>query len=112
MTDALHLVGEEALRDVEQNARAVAGLSVRVHCAAVPDRLQGANGKLHHLAAGSAVLGANKAHAAGVPLRCRVIGVRVAQEPPVFKIAFDRFGHRRTYSAATGSAFAAVFDLR
>ena len=112
MTDPLHLVGEEALRNVQQNTRAVAGLAVGVDRSTVPNGFQGANGELNHLSAGFAVLGAYKAHAAGVPLSGRVIGVRVAQALPVCEIAIDRFGHRRPYSAATGPAFAAVFDSR
>ncbi len=62
---ALDLVLEERVRDLDMDARAVAGLAVGIDRAAVPDRLQRVDAVLHHLAAPRAVDRHDKAHAAG-----------------------------------------------
>ena len=55
MPGAADLVVEERNRDLQVNARAVAGLSVGVHGAPVPDGLQGVDPAVHDFAAGPAV---------------------------------------------------------
>jgi hypothetical protein len=63
-----HLVGEEVLRDRDQDAGAVAGLAVGVDGAPVPDGLERLDRQLDDFAARLAVDGADQADAAGVAL--------------------------------------------
>src|SRR5690606_34130258 len=52
---AADLVVKERDRDLHVDARAVAGLAIGIHRAAMPDRLERVDTVLHHLAAGLAI---------------------------------------------------------
>lgn len=64
VSGAAHLIVEERHRDLHMDARAVAGLAIRIHRAAMPDRLQRVDAVLHHLPAGFAVQIDHEAHSA------------------------------------------------
>ncbi len=65
MPRAADLIIEERDRDLDVNARAVAGFAIGIHSAAVPDRLQRRDAFFDNPARGYAVDRDNKAHAAG-----------------------------------------------
>ena len=90
---ALHLLGEEVLRHLDADARAVAGLAVGIHRAAVPDILQRLDAHLDNLAARAPVERGDEANPAGIGLMGRIIGVRVDQFLAVCEIAVDFTGH-------------------
>jgi hypothetical protein len=60
------MVAEEVLRDLDVDARAVAGLAVGVDGAAMPHRLQRIDARHHDVAASLAVERHDQADAAGV----------------------------------------------
>ena len=60
------VVLEDVLRDLHVDPGAVAGLAVGVQRAAVPDRLERRDARLHHPAPRTAVDGGDEPHAAGV----------------------------------------------
>src|SRR3546814_10710208 len=66
-------VVEEAHRQVDMDARAVAGLTVCVDRAAVPDGLERVDGAGDDAAAGTAVRGGDQTDAAGVAFKFRAI---------------------------------------
>jgi hypothetical protein len=57
---------EEILRDLDVDARTVAGLAVGVHGAAVPHRLQRIDARRNHVAASLAVQRDHQTDAAGI----------------------------------------------
>ena len=75
LADGGHLFGEEALRQLGHDARAVARQAVGIDRAAVGHGLQTADRIFDHVAARRAVDGTDQADAAGVPLRAAIIGV-------------------------------------
>ena len=72
----LHRRGEKVLRDFDMDARAVAGLAIGVHRAAMPHRLQRIDAGLHNVAPLLAIQRGDEADAAGIVLLRRVVGVR------------------------------------
>ena len=80
--------GEKVLRDLDVDAGAVAGLAVRVDRAAMPDRAQGVDARLDHVAASLAIQRRDQADAARVVLvdgrvgagECRAVGVPRGEE--------------------------------
>ena len=70
---------EEVLRDLDVKARAVAGLAVGVHGAAMPHRLERVDAGHHHVAAALAVQRHDKADAAGVDRLRGVVAVGVGE---------------------------------
>ncbi|TPW03522.1 MAG: Uncharacterized protein FD124_2983 [Alphaproteobacteria bacterium] len=88
---AAHDLAEEILRRVEQDARAVAGLAVRVHGAAMPQRLQRADRHGDDLAARLAVDGDHEAHAARIALIAAIVGVGGFQLRAFALVAGDVF---------------------
>ena len=67
------MVLEEILRDLHMDAGPVAGLAVGIDRAAMPDRLQRRDRRLHHLAARLAVERGDEPDAAGVMLVGRIV---------------------------------------
>ena len=70
-----HMVAEEVLRDLDMDARAVAGLAVGIDGAPVPHRLQRIDARHHHVAPAPAVQRHDQADAAGVDLLGGVVAV-------------------------------------
>ena len=67
------LLMEEVLRDLDMDARAVAGLAVGVHRAPVPDRLERVDARFDHVAPGRAVDRGDEPDAAGSMLVGRIV---------------------------------------
>src|SRR5690606_39040457 len=65
MPRAAHLIVKEGHRDLHMDARAIAGLAIRVHRAAMPDCLQRIDAAFDDLAAGLAVDADHQPDAAG-----------------------------------------------
>jgi hypothetical protein len=76
---ASHRRLEEILRNAKPQTRAVAGLAVRVHGAAVPDRLQGFQTQLHGFTPRFALDVGDQADAAGGALALKLIRAGVNQ---------------------------------
>ena len=80
---------EEFLRHLQMDARAVAGLAVGVHRAAVPHGFQRLDPARDDFAARLAVDGGHQPDAAGIVLLLRRIGMRVLEPLGVLEIAGD-----------------------
>src|SRR6185437_7484790 len=86
---------EEVLRDLDVDARAVAGLAVGIDRAPVPYRLQGIDARHHDVTATLAVQRHDQADAAGVRSFGGIVAVGVSQALRAFEIVADEFlsGH-------------------
>ena len=100
VTGAADMFAEEILRHVEADARAVAGLAVRVHRAPVPNVLQRRDAHRHDFALRLAVERDDEADAARILLVFRIVGVPVDQFLAIGFVLFHIVRHL-TYSAAT-----------
>ncbi len=89
MAHAAHGVAEELLRNVDADARAIAGLAVGIDGAAVENGLEGADRHLDDLAARRAVDLCDEADAARVFLVGGVVGVSFDQRVALFAIALE-----------------------
>ncbi len=86
---AADLLAQEVLRDLEIDAGTVAGLAVGVDRAAMPDRAQGIDRRLDHLAARLAVDRGHEPDPAGVVLVRRIVHAVLGQMAGVDRILLD-----------------------
>ncbi len=89
------VLAEEILRDLDMEARAVAGLAVRVDGATMPHRLQRIDARRHHVAAALAVERHDEADAARIQRLGGIVAVGVGQLLGAFEVLADEFscGH-------------------
>ena len=93
---AADMLLEEVLRNLHVDARAIAGLAVRIHRAAMPQRLERLDALEHDLAPRLAVDGHDHADAAGIVFLCWIIGMARLQQRCVPAPTFDEVVHSMT----------------
>ena len=107
VTRAADMLAKEILRHIKADTRAVAGFSIGIHSAAVPDILQCADAHLDDLAARLAIERDNETHAAGIAFVLGIISPRINQALAVLLILCHIIRHL-SYSAATFAACSAA----